>query len=195
VDVDRRAVLWFSGTEYTGIRVSPTHCDEAISFIDAEHMLRLGCVLTMASSKRPHAVAFPASRQGWNDALWQYCASPEQHPDDVHFYDDAIVVMRDKFAKSRHHLLTMPRQKIDGLKDLTREHLPLLDAMYERSLSVRDELLASQGAVCVPFRIGFHAVPSMKQLHMHIVSQDFDVSLPDTLQRPQQRTLHMLTEY
>ena len=69
----------------------------------------------------------------------------------------------------------MPRQKIDGIKNLTREHLPLIDAMYERCVIMRDEL-AQQDAAAAPFRIGFHAVPSMKQLHIHVISQDFDVS-------------------
>ena len=26
----------------------------------------------------------------------------------------------------------------------------------------------------VPFRYGFHAIPSMRQLHLHVISQDLD---------------------
>jgi aprataxin len=33
--------------------------------------------------------------------------------------------------------------------------------------------LASDG-FGLKFRIGFHAIPSMRQLHMHVISQDFD---------------------
>lgn len=35
-----------------------------------------------------------------------------------------------------------------------------------------------ENASAAPFRIGFHAVPSMKQLHLHVISEVFDCWAP-----------------
>jgi aprataxin len=69
----------------------------------------------------------------------------------------------------------MPRKKKE-LLDLKRADYPLVDRLVGASDLIKEKYPA------VDFRIGFHAVPSMTQLHLHIISQDFDSSCLKTKQ-------------
>ncbi|KAJ3338876.1 Vacuolar protein sorting-associated protein 41 [Gonapodya sp. JEL0774] len=51
----------------------------------------------------------------------------------VQFYDDQLVVVEDKFPKAKKHLLVIPRKHIEGINDLTRTDLPLLQKMKMRA--------------------------------------------------------------
>ncbi|KAJ3155565.1 hypothetical protein HDU89_006531 [Geranomyces variabilis] len=108
-----------------------------------------------------------ASGGSWADALKPYCLHPEKHPDVVVAFNDDLVAMKDKFSAKKHYLV-MPRADIESLSALDRSHVRLLDAMKAQA----DELIA-QAPGC-RFRTGFHAVPSMRHLHMHVISEDFD---------------------
>ncbi|KAI9103321.1 HIT-like domain-containing protein [Phlyctochytrium arcticum] len=110
-------------------------------------------------------------RSNWNDLLLPYCLNPEKYPNDVLSYDTEIVVVRDKYPKARYHLLLMPRTPIDGFSPLGKEHLPLLDRLHNTGQMVITKL---RGTSSETFREGFHAVPSMRQLHMHVISQDLE---------------------
>ncbi|KAI8921853.1 hypothetical protein DFJ77DRAFT_444408 [Powellomyces hirtus] len=111
------------------------------------------------------------SATSWSDALIPYCMHPEKYPDSVVSYDTQFVIMNDKFPAKKHFLI-MPRSPKEGLSGLSRDDLPLLDCLKKRA----DELIAQNVAENskLKFRAGFHAVPSMKQLHLHVISQDFD---------------------
>jgi len=78
-----------------------------------------------------------------------------------------VVVLKDKFPKAMHHYLVLPKEKIDNLLNLTKGHLDLLMEMEE----VAREMVARHPDS--QFKIGFHAVQSMLQLHLHVISQDF----------------------
>eukprot|EP00047_Mylnosiga_fluctuans_P014051 m.34967 g.34967 ORF g.34967 m.34967 type:complete len:455 (-) comp5286_c0_seq1:1278-2642(-) len=111
----------------------------------------------------------PAARGGhWSDALYEFCRAPERYPTEVLYSDNDVVVINDKFPKARVHLLIMPRRKIDNLSNLLPTDLPLLEQMQ----SVASTFIARHKNLT--FRTGFHACPSMRQLHMHVISQDFD---------------------
>ncbi|CAK4165937.1 unnamed protein product [Aphanomyces euteiches] len=99
----------------------------------------------------------------WKDGLLVYLTRPEDR-NDVVYYDDKIVVALDKYPKATLHLLVIPREILPlGVGDLGEEHLPLLHHIASLVASVSS----------LPLRIGFHAVPSMRQLHLHIISDDF----------------------
>jgi aprataxin len=72
-----------------------------------------------------------------------------------------------QYPKARHHFLVMPTRRVDGFSTLSRNDLALLDKM----IACGHEIGAETG---VPFRLGFHAKPSMRQLHLHCISTDFD---------------------
>lgn len=80
--------------------------------------------------------------------------------------DDIAVIIKDKYPKAKHHFLILPRENISGILKLDRSHLPLLNHMH--GLAVR--LKSEHNLKC---KIGFHSVPSMQRLHLHIVSDDF----------------------
>ena len=89
-------------------------------------------------------------------------------PDLQLFEDDRIVIIKDRFPKARHHFLVLPREKIVDLASVTSSHIPLLEYMLEKARDrVDNERLGAE------FRFGYHAVPSMSQLHLHSISQDF----------------------
>ncbi|KAJ3187763.1 hypothetical protein HDU85_006156 [Gaertneriomyces sp. JEL0708] len=114
--------------------------------------------------------AMRGDKRDWSDALMPYCREPERYPDVV-TYDQQVVIMKDKYAKAKMHFLVLPRRRIDGLLQLSKDDVSLLDDMKGKA----DELVEGCKALDpdVTFRIGFHAIPSMRQLHMHVISQDF----------------------
>lgn len=65
----------------------------------------------------------------------------------------------------------MPRKEISDVYSLTPKDLPLLDHLQTVS-----EVIKSKHPQ-VSFQIGFHALPSMTQLHLHLISTDFDSPL------------------
>lgn len=99
---------------------------------------------------------------------------------------------RLQYPKSRHHALVLARDaRLLGPEDLRAEHLPLLRHMRDVGLRWAQQVSspagagrAASGGALPPqpggqlpppdFRLGFHSCPSLPQLHLHVVSQDFD---------------------
>jgi hypothetical protein len=123
---------------------------------------------------QPRALAAPGGGGGggWDAALVRAAAAPERTPG-VLFFDAALVALRDGYPKARSHTLLIARDAaLDaGPAALRAVHAPLIVAMRDAAARVvaaerqRDAALAG-----VPFRIGFHAVPSMRRLHCHVIS-------------------------
>jgi len=135
-------------------------------------------LLMSSSRKQSKAAAVPApaakaapAKGGWSAALFRYVDAPESCGDAVVCFDKEIVVVHDKFPKARYHFLVLPRQHIPTFAQLSTRHLPLLRKMYDKGQSIIAEKQSRSG---LHFRCGFHALPSMKQVHMHVISQDFD---------------------
>ncbi|KAJ3113874.1 hypothetical protein HDU96_002827 [Phlyctochytrium bullatum] len=126
-------------------------------------------MLMGARKKQDIPPVSPAKRNpySWDNALLKYIEAPEKHSEVVHSYDDRFVVVNDVYPKAAKHFLVMPREKIASITDLRKEHLPLLDAMKTKA----DELVKTFHEH--KFLVGFHSVPSMKQLHLHVISDDF----------------------
>lgn len=82
--------------------------------------------------------------------------------------DDLTVTIKDKYPKAEYHFLVMPKDSITSTSNLSSSHIPLLKHMQQRG-----EELAARSSSSLTFRCGYHAVPSMSQLHMHVISQDF----------------------
>lgn len=86
--------------------------------------------------------------------------------------DDSCVIIKDAYPKARCHYLVLPKEKITSLRSLNSSHLELIKHMLECGQEIVSEISPKQPNL--KFRLGYHAVPSMTQLHMHVVSQDFD---------------------
>lgn len=86
------------------------------------------------------------------------------------YKDEQVVVIKDKYPKARYHWLVLPWASISSLKAVTREHLELLKHMH----TVGEKVIADFGSSKLRFRLGYHAIPSMSHVHLHVISQDFD---------------------
>nr|KAF6483108.1 aprataxin [Rousettus aegyptiacus] len=94
-----------------------------------------------------------------------------QDPQMQVYKDEQVVVIKDKYPKARHHWLVLPWASISSLKAVTREHLELLKHMH----AVGEKVIAdAAGSSKLRFRLGYHAIPSMSHVHLHVISQDFD---------------------
>jgi len=121
------------------------------------------------------------SAEGWADALLQIVDNPSDPS--VVYCDEDVIAIKDKYPKAKHHFLVMPRQRHEryqSVRDLTTDDVPLLKHMervanklVHDNNKVEDEENNDNGSRS-EYRYGFHAVPSMKHLHMHVISQDFD---------------------
>lgn len=87
------------------------------------------------------------------------------------YKDDKVVVIKDKYPKARYHWLVLPWQSISSLKALREEHCDLVKHMHR----VADQMIQQcPDANSIRFRTGYHAIPSMSHVHLHVISQDFD---------------------
>uniref|UniRef100_H3A2B8 Aprataxin n=1 Tax=Latimeria chalumnae TaxID=7897 RepID=H3A2B8_LATCH len=85
--------------------------------------------------------------------------------------DEKVVVIKDKYPKARYHWLVLPWKPIPSLKAVRPEDLELLRHMHQVG-----EKLVQDCPGQTHFRMGYHAVPSMRtsHIHLHVISQDFD---------------------
>lgn len=58
----------------------------------------------------------------------------------------------------------------ENVLQVTKNHLKLLNEMYTMALKV----IEMNGQSLDDFKIGYHAEPSMQQLHLHVISTDFN---------------------
>jgi len=91
--------------------------------------------------------------------------------------DELCICIPDVYPKSVHHGLVVARERgLDTPSELTPSHLPLLSHM--RRVAMRWIWQVAQGhtgsgdGAELVFRLGFHAVPSMRQLHLHAIGTD-----------------------
>ncbi len=104
----------------------------------------------------------------WSQGLLNSMTDPEKTVKE----DDKCVVIKDAYPKARHHYLVLPKENISSLRILNRSHVSLLKHMLMVGRAYVQEL--KEESPKAKFQLGYHAIPSMTRLHMHIVSQDFD---------------------
>uniref|UniRef100_A0A2N9I254 HIT domain-containing protein n=1 Tax=Fagus sylvatica TaxID=28930 RepID=A0A2N9I254_FAGSY len=104
--------------------------------------------------------------------MWRVIKHPESHKDMLEISDD-VVVLNDLYPKAKRHLLVVPRSEgLNCLADVRKEHLQLLRTMHDVGLKCVEKFLQEDASLI--FRLGYHSAPSMRQLHIHVISQDFD---------------------
>ncbi|CAG8670853.1 5145_t:CDS:10 [Funneliformis caledonium] len=109
---------------------------------------------------------------GWTNVLFPYCQRPETFPkSEVYCYDDESVIIYDKYPKAKKHLLVIPRKRIDNIEELKKQDLELIKKLKEKGQEIIEKM--KQENPKLGFRMGFHVIQSLKQLHMHVISQDF----------------------
>ncbi|KAG6521508.1 transcription factor bHLH140-like [Zingiber officinale] len=122
---------------------------------------------------RRHAKVTKRSWGAWAQALHEIALNPEKHQNVVMEKSDDYVVLNDMYPKAKKHVLVVSRlQGLDSLSDVRKEHLSLLKTMHSAGLKWTRMFLKEDASLM--FRLGYHVVPSMRQLHLHVISQDFD---------------------
>uniref|UniRef100_A0A7S4M079 BRCT domain-containing protein n=1 Tax=Guillardia theta TaxID=55529 RepID=A0A7S4M079_GUITH len=97
-----------------------------------------------------------------------------KHRSSVLLEDKRCVVIYDGFPKARYHSLVLPKEKIMSIHDLKRSNLEVLRHMHEIAVKLTKHLRQDSGCEELSFRIGYHSIPSLKLLHLHVISTDFD---------------------
>lgn len=120
----------------------------------------------------PKKTTPPAGEKSESAGHWsQGLKASMQDPKMQVYKDDSVVVIKDKYPKARYHWLVLPWQSISSLKALRSEHVELLKHMQR----VADQMVEQcPDAHKLSFRLGYHAIPSMSHVHLHVISQDFD---------------------
>ncbi|XP_049301003.1 aprataxin-like [Anopheles funestus] len=85
------------------------------------------------------------------------------------FVSDLAVVIKDKYPKALHHFLVLPWKDIDSVYDLSAGDTVLLQHMYDLGLKA----VGTSGLAADRFDYGYHMKPSMRRLHLHIISKDY----------------------
>lgn len=107
----------------------------------------------------------------WKSCLIEPVKDPNKYRKFIFAEFDESIVIYDAFPKAKLHLLLIPRKKIDRPTDLSLVHLDLLMKLKLRTLQITKWIKETFGINCL---VGVHAIPSCKQLHIHIISDDFD---------------------
>lgn len=108
----------------------------------------------------------------WAQALHGIALHPE-HENTVLECMDSVIVLPDLYPKAKKHVLVVARlDGLDSLADVQKEHIPLLRQIHSVGEKWADSFLQEDPSMI--FRLGYHSVPSMRQLHLHVISQDFD---------------------
>lgn len=93
------------------------------------------------------------------------------------YHDEDFIVIKDKFPKAKVHWLLLPRQEMpEEVEWLTASHVGLLERMCLK-LNVIEELARKElEDESIQIWRGFHSWPSMKLLHLHVISSDLQGS-------------------
>ncbi len=126
---------------------------------------------------------------GFNkNILYQYLSAPlpPALARSIHSRTDICTVIRDAYPKARTHLLVIPSEAfldVTEVRQLTPEHAEKVAALHKVARSVAEEF----GRVCSTWsdssssssssergvmRVGYHAIPSLHPLHIHVISGD-----------------------
>jgi diadenosine tetraphosphate (Ap4A) HIT family hydrolase len=94
----------------------------------------------------------------------------------VHFRDNEVIVFDDKFGVSDNHLDVIPCTVYDDITVLTKEHIPVLELMYQRGIEefTKRKIPWLQGQNIEDFvSSGYNYPVSVKHLHVHMILPPF----------------------
>lgn len=104
----------------------------------------------------------PKISNHWSQGL----VNSMENPENIVLQDEQVTVIKDSYPKAKYHYLVLPKKNINNIFKLDKSHLPLLRHMED----VARKVTASNDEVT--FKIGYHSVPSMQRLHLHVISDD-----------------------
>jgi aprataxin len=124
--------------------------------------------------------------------LYQYIRQPEKYTDCIIFRNESCTLIKDAYPKAKIHLLLLPNEAFMTAKDvryLSKEEPRKVEYFHSIAKAVvasiqtgtvdsmleggNFEELIQQYAGDL-FQLGYHIIPSLYPLHLHIMTQDFD---------------------
>lgn len=120
----------------------------------------------------------------WSNAL-KVLISPNRDAKwnrQVFYETDKLIVIYDLFPKAIVHLLILPkRENINDIWQLLdtnsiniQDSISLMQEIVQLAQWLIGGLTKQMNNVAIQFIYGFHAIPSMNQLHCHVISTDFN---------------------
>lgn len=129
----------------------------------------------MIEYKPPKDTGVKDRSRYWNKTLSKY--KTKKHDKNwvyMYAFDECKTlytsIIYDRFPKARFHLLLLPTFiDVNSPKDFRKYHLSELKNIHQLAKKVANDLRNYYGA---KFMVGYHAKPSMVDLHLHIISTD-----------------------
>ena len=130
----------------------------------------------------PNANDYPHPTS-WQHALSTILTQIESRTSNpiVLFQNENYVCIYDKYPKAKYHYLLMPRNgmlNVSSINEFTPHHLQGVKQFHTLARNIVKELqrsiFDSNGYTKTEFKLGYHAVPSLTPLHLHIISTDYD---------------------
>jgi aprataxin len=105
----------------------------------------------------------------WKSALINYVRNPNH--ENVIFKNQQFLIIKDCYPKAESHFLILPRTtRINSIEELSTSDIELVESMLALA---NEEIVSKNVDQNLIFKTGFHSVPSMDLLHLHVISQDF----------------------
>ena len=103
----------------------------------------------------------------WKSALVSYVRNPNH--EHVVYKNSSFLIVKDCYPKAEIHFLILSRSTgINSISELTGKDCQMVENMLR--LAQEEIIDKNKGR---KFQVGFHSVPSMDQLHLHVISTDF----------------------
>ena len=104
----------------------------------------------------------------WSQGLKQAL----KDPNNIIFESKNCSVINDKYPKAKKHFLVISKIDLSSMSVLNKNHVSLIEEMMEIGEDLQTKEKKNNPKMV--FKMGFHAVPSMTRLHMHVISTDYD---------------------
>ncbi|XP_065667115.1 aprataxin [Hydra vulgaris] len=125
-------------------------------------------VISTADTSSTHLKGSANSNNSWKNGLIKSLSDKKLIVKET----DNLFVLKDKFPKAKHHYLVVSKY-IPSIEALTFKDIELVKHMIfvGEALIKKNKKESYYGC---EFQTGFHAIPSMNMLHMHVISCDFE---------------------
>jgi len=105
----------------------------------------------------------------------------------IHFSNEKVVIFSDIKPASKHHYLVIPREHIKDAKELTAEHVDLVQEMHRAGAEYLGSICGEKALEDCKF--GFHLPPfiSVQHLHLHVIYPYSEVGMVGSMIFPENR--------
>eukprot|EP01084_Bolivina_argentea_P123297 218502_1 len=116
----------------------------------------------------------------WKNVLYIYIKNKNErdytYNECIFYEDNDFIVIYDRFFKAKIHLLIMPKikfQSIYELNPLNNYHIKMIERIIQIAEWIKNDILKRNKNI-INIKYGFHAVPTLNQMHCHLISGDMD---------------------